>query len=40
MYSVSDVKFLISELYEALNIQDFHVQKEEQLVKVSFAILT
>lgn len=30
---ISDVKFLISELYEALNIQDFHVQKEEQLVK-------
>ena len=31
---ISDVKFLISELYEALNIQDFHVEKESQLIKV------
>jgi len=30
---ISDVKYLISELYEALNIQDFHVQKETQLVQ-------
>jgi hypothetical protein len=30
---ISDVKFLISELYEALNIQDFHVEKEAQLLK-------
>jgi len=30
---ISDVKYLISELYEALNIQDFHVQKETELVK-------
>lgn len=30
---ISDVKFLISELYEALNIQDFHVEKEAQLIK-------
>ena len=31
---ISDVKYLISELYEALNIQDFHVEKETLLVKV------
>ena len=31
---ISDVKYLISQLYDALNIQDFHVQKESQLVKV------
>ena len=31
---ISDVKFLITELYEALNIQDFHVEKEAQLIKV------
>jgi len=30
---ISDVKYLISELYEALNIQDFHAEKETQLVK-------
>jgi len=30
---ISDVKYLISQLYDALNIQDFHVQKESQLVK-------
>eukprot|EP00088_Acartia_fossae_P012847 TRINITY_DN16646_c0_g1_i1.p1 TRINITY_DN16646_c0_g1~~TRINITY_DN16646_c0_g1_i1.p1 ORF type:complete len:349 (-),score=50.16 TRINITY_DN16646_c0_g1_i1:579-1625(-) len=30
---ISDVKFLISELYDALNIQDFHVQKESELIK-------
>lgn len=30
---ISDVKYLISQLYDALNIQDFHVQKEAQLVK-------
>jgi len=30
---ISDVKYLISQLYEALNIQDFHVQKEAMLVK-------
>ena len=31
---ISDVKYMISELYEALNIQEFHVEKEAQLVKV------
>eukprot|EP00088_Acartia_fossae_P012340 TRINITY_DN16358_c0_g1_i11.p1 TRINITY_DN16358_c0_g1~~TRINITY_DN16358_c0_g1_i11.p1 ORF type:complete len:397 (-),score=122.60 TRINITY_DN16358_c0_g1_i11:873-2063(-) len=30
---ISDVKYLISQLYDALNIQDFHVEKEAQLVK-------
>jgi len=30
---ISDVKFLISELYEALNIQEFNVEKETQLLK-------
>jgi len=30
---ISDVKYLISQLYDALNIQDFHVQKEAMLVK-------
>lgn len=30
---ISDVKYLISELYEALNIQDFHIQQESQLVQ-------
>ena len=34
---ISDVKYLISQLYDALNIQDFHVEKEAQLVKVEFA---
>ena len=33
---ISDVKYLISQLYDALNIQDFHVQKEVQLVKVKY----
>lgn len=30
---ISDVKFLISELYEALNIQEFQLQKEAELQK-------
>jgi hypothetical protein len=30
---ISDVKYLISQLYDALNIQDFHVQKEALLIK-------
>jgi len=30
---ISDVKYLISELYEALNIQDFHLEKEAQLLQ-------
>ena len=36
---ISDVKYLISQLYDALNIQDFHVQKEAQLVKVQFCFV-
>ena len=31
---ISDVKYLISELYEALNIQEFQLQKETELQKV------
>jgi hypothetical protein len=33
---ISDVKYLISELYEALNIQEFQLQKEAEIQKVSF----
>jgi len=34
---ISDVKYLISELYEALNIQEFQLQKEAELQKVKIA---
>jgi hypothetical protein len=37
---ISDVKYLISELYEALNIQEFQLQKEAEIQKVRlFALL-
>jgi hypothetical protein len=34
---ISDVKYLISELYEALNIQEFQLQKEAELQKVRYS---
>ena len=31
---ISDVKLLVSQLYEALNIEDYQLAREQELVKV------
>ena len=34
---ISDVKLLVSQLYEALNIEDYQLAREQELVKVILA---